>query len=111
MTMTFNCDPDKADHLKSLIYAEIEKVKKEGVTQDEINNITKNLLKDFEQSKPHNSYWLSVITTYYIYDINNNDPAQFVDILKNMTPEDIKDFADRMFDNPDILDVVFTPKK
>lgn len=111
MTMTFNCDPDKADHLKSLIYAEIEKVKKEGVTQDEINNITKNLLKDFEQSKPHNSYWLSVITTYYIYDINNNDPAQFVDILKSMTPEDIKDFADRMFDNPDILDVVFTPKK
>ena len=111
MTMTFNCDPDKADHLKSLIYAEIEKVKKEGVTQDEINNITKNLLKDFEQSKPHNSYWLSVITTYYIYDINNNDPAQFVDILKNMTPEDIKDFADRMFDNPDILDVVFTPKE
>ena len=111
MTMTFNCDPDKADHLKSLIYAEIEKVKKEGVTQDEINNITKNLLKDFEQSKPHNSYWLSVITTYYIYDINNNDPAQFVDILKNMTPEDIKDFADRMFDNPDILDIVFTPKK
>ena len=111
MTMTFNCDPDKADHLKSLIYAEIEKVKKEGVTQDEINNIAKNLLKDFEQSKPHNSYWLSVITTYYIYDINNNDPAQFVDILKNMKPEDIKDFADRMFDNPDILDVVFTPKK
>lgn len=111
MTMTFNCDPDKADHLKSLIYAEIEKVKKEGVTQDEINNVTKNLLKDFEQSKPHNSYWLSVITTYYIYDINNNDPAQFVDILKNMTPEDIKDFADRMFDNPDILDIVFTPKK
>ena len=111
MTMTFNCDPDKADHLKSLIYAEIEKVKKEGVTQDEINNVTKNLLKDFEQSKPHNSYWLSVITTYYIYDINNNDPAQFVDILKNMTHEDIKDFADRMFDNPDILDIVFTPKK
>ena len=52
-----------------------------------------------------------MITTYYIYDINNNDPAQFVDILKNMTPEDIKDFADRMFDNPDILDIVFTPKK
>lgn len=34
-----------------------------------------------------------------------------VDILKNMTPEDIKDFADRMFDNPDIMDIVFTPKK
>ncbi len=111
MTMTFNCDPDRADHLKSLIYAEIEKIKKEGVTTDEISAITSNLLKDFEQSKPHNSYWLSVITTYYIYDINNNDPAQFEDILKNMTPGDIQDFVGRMFDNPDIIDVVFEPEK
>lgn len=111
MTMTFNCDPDKADHLKSLIYAEIEKIKKEGVKQEEISKITKKMLKDFDQSKPHNSYWMSVITTYYIYDINNNDPADFEDIVKNMTPADIQDFVNRMFDNPDNLDIVFTPKK
>lgn len=111
MTMTFNCDPDKAEHLKSLVYAEVEKIKKEGVKEEEIANVAKNMLKDFEQSKPHNSYWLTVITTYYIYDINNNDPAQFEDIIKNMTPDDIKDFANRMFDNPDIIDVVFEPKK
>ncbi|MGN1233610.1 MAG: M16 family metallopeptidase [Candidatus Cryptobacteroides sp.] len=111
MTMTFNCDPDRAGHLKSLIYAEIEKIKKEGVTQDEISAVTRKLLKDFEQSKTHNGYWLSVITTYYIYDINNNDPAQFEDILKNMTPEDISDFVSRMFDNPEIIDVVFEPEE
>ncbi len=111
MTMTFNCDPDKADRLKSLIYAEIEKIKKEGVKQEEISKITKKMLKDFDQSKPHNSYWMSVITTYYIYDINNNDPADFEDIVKNMTPADIQDFVNRMFDNPDNLDIVFTPKK
>ena len=111
MTMTFNCDPDKAEYLKSLVYAEVEKIKNEGVSEDEITNVTKKLLKDFEQSKPHNSYWLSVITTYYIYDINNNDLADFEESLRNMTPEDIKDFADRMFDNPDVLDVIFQPKK
>ena len=33
------------------------------------------------------------------------------DIIKNMTPADIQDFVNRMFDNPDNLDVVFTPKK
>ena len=48
---------------------------------------------------------------YYIYDINNNDPKDFEDIIKNMTPADIQDFVNRMFDNPDNLDVVFTPKK
>lgn len=111
MTMTFDCDPDKAEHLKSLVYDELEKIRKDGVSQEEIDNVTKNMLKEFEQSKPHNSYWMSVITTYYIYEINNNDPAQFEDIVRYMKPEDIKDFTNRMFDNPDILDVVFVPKE
>ena len=26
MTMSFDCDPDKAQHLKSLIYAELDKI-------------------------------------------------------------------------------------
>ena len=50
-------------------------------------------------------------TVILIYDINNNDPKDFEDIIKNMTPADIQDFVNRMFDNPDNLDVVFTPKK
>ena len=32
MSMSFDCDPDKAEHLKSLIYAEIDKLMKEGPT-------------------------------------------------------------------------------
>ena len=35
MSMSFDCDPDKAEHLKSLIYAEIDKLMKEGPTQEE----------------------------------------------------------------------------
>ena len=39
MSMSFDCDPDKAEHLKSLIYAEIDKLMKEGPTQEEIDNL------------------------------------------------------------------------
>jgi Predicted Zn-dependent peptidases len=111
LTMNFDCDPDKAEHLKSLVYSELDRIKAEGVTQEEIDKVCKNMLKDFEQSKPHNSYWLSVITTWYIYEINNNDPKDYEDIIRNMKPEDIKDFLCRLTDNPDILDIVFYPAK
>lgn len=111
MTMNFDCDPIKANHLKDLIYAEIEKIKKEGVTKEEVSKITLNMLKNFEQSKSHNSYWMNVIANYYITDIDNNDPKNYEDILKNLTPEDIQKFACKLFDNPDTIDLIFKPKK
>ena len=46
MTMSFDCDPDKAEHLKSLIYAEIDKLMKEGPTQEEIDKVTTILKKN-----------------------------------------------------------------
>ena len=111
MTMNFDCDPIKANHLKDLIYAEIEKIKKEGVTKEEVSKITLNMLKNFEQSKSHNSYWMNVIANYYITDIDNNDPKNYEEILKNLTPEDIQKFVCKLFDNPDTIDLIFKPKK
>lgn len=111
ITMNFECDPERAEHLKSLIYAELDKIKSEGVTVEEIDKVVKNMLKNHEQSKPHNSYWMSVIATYYIHDVNNNDPKNFEEILNNTTPEIIQDFAKRMLDNANVIDVIFMPKK
>lgn len=45
MTMSFDCDPDKANHLKSLIYAELDKMMKQTPTQEEFNKVVANLKK------------------------------------------------------------------
>ena len=64
MTMSFDCDPDKAQHLKSLIYAELDKIMKEAPTPEEMNKVIANMKKNHEQSKNHNSYWMNCITSY-----------------------------------------------
>ncbi len=111
LTMTFDCEPSKAEYLSTLIYAEIKKIMKEGVSEEEINKVVSNYLKNREQSKKHNSYWLSIISTYYIHDINNNDPDNFENILNAITPEKIKDYTNRMFTGNDHIDVIFSPKE
>ncbi len=110
MSMSFDCDPDKAAHLKSLIYAEIEKIEKEGPTAEEVDKIVKNIKKDNEQSKPHNNYWMGIISNYYLIGLDMTDPKNFDNILDKITPKDIQKFAKSLFKKADVVDVTFKPK-
>ena len=103
MTMMFDCDPDKAEHLKSLIYAETDKLMKEGPTQEEVDKVVVTLKKNMEQNKNHNSYWMSALTTYYIDGIDITDPKNFDEIVDNITPKDIQKFAQKLFKKADVV--------
>ena len=110
MTMSFDCDPDKAEHLKSLIYTEIDKLMKEGPTQEEIDKVTSIMKKNNEQSKPHNAYWMSAIQTYYLRGIDVTDPKNFDNIIDKITPKDVKKFTQKLFKGADVVDILFVPK-
>lgn len=108
MVMQFDCDPDRAEHLKSLIYAELETLQREAPTAEELHKVVSNMLKGYEQSKPHNSYWMNALVGYYTTGINTTDPKNYEDILNKITPKDIQKFAKKLFKGADIVDMTFT---
>lgn len=110
MSMSFDCDPEKADQLKPLIYAEIEKMMTEGPTQEEIDKVTSTMKKNNEQSKPHNDYWENAISTYYTTGIDITDPKNFDNIVDKITPKDVKKFAQKLFKGANVVDIIFKPK-
>jgi predicted Zn-dependent peptidase len=57
----------------------------------------------------HNAYWSGILTRYYSYGINSNDPANYEDILRSFTVKDIKKIAGLMFKKPDVVDLIFKP--
>lgn len=109
MSMSFECDPDKAAVLKPLIYKEVDDVIKSGVNEEEMSKVVKNALKESEQSKNHNAYWMSALSTYYRTGINLSDPKNYEDILKSLTPKDIQQFAKKFFNKADVLDLILAP--
>ncbi|MEG2277098.1 MAG: insulinase family protein [Odoribacter sp.] len=111
LTMNFDCDPAKADHLKSLIYAETENLMKEPPTTEEISKVILNMKKNREQSKPHNNYWLNAIYSYYVSGINPDAPQNFDEIINKITPKDIQKFAQSLFKGADVVDMTFNPKQ
>jgi zinc protease len=109
LQISFDTDTAKADHLKSIVFGEIDKLIKNGPTAEDLDKAVKNLLKDREQVKPNNSYWMNLLSSYYRYHINFDLPVNYESILQTMTVKDVKQFAKKFFKKADVVDVVFKP--
>jgi len=107
----FDCDPKRADELKAIIYREIDKIVAEGPTEVDFSKTINNLLKDREQARQHNNFWLNSLYTLYYSGIDTASEENYEALLKAMTSEDIKQFANQFFNKANLIDVVFVPKE
>lgn len=109
-SISFECDPARAENLKSIIFREIDKIVEEGPSEVDFDKTVKNLLKEREEQSQHNSFYSKALFDIYYKNLNSADPANYEDILKNMTCKDIHDFTKRITKESDIVDIVFIPK-
>lgn len=107
--ITFDCDPARAEELKTIIYKEIGEMVRNGPSRENLIKAVNNLLKTREESKLHNTYWMNTLTGYYSYGINSNDPDNHENILKSFTIGDIRKISRKMFRKADVVDLVFRP--
>ena len=64
LEISFACDPSNAEHLKSLIYKEIENIKK-SVGQYDLNKVLLNIKKNNEFRTESNDFWMKTLQQYY----------------------------------------------
>ncbi|MDO5665890.1 MAG: insulinase family protein, partial [Bacteroidia bacterium] len=65
INMSFSCEPERAEDLKPLLRKELDEIIQNGPKQEDLDKVLTNIKKNREQSKPHNSYWMSTIYNYY----------------------------------------------
>ncbi|MCT4589012.1 MAG: insulinase family protein [Carboxylicivirga sp.] len=111
VSIQFDCDPDRANDLIPLVYAEIEKMMKTGATQEDIDKTRKNFLKSRAESKEQNSYWMNNIYGYYVNGTNMALAENYEDVIENMSAKEIKKLAKKFFKKADKIEVVFVPKE
>ena len=110
LQLMFDTDPEKAAHLKSIVFREIEKIAANGPTAEDLDKTIKNLLKNREQSKLHNSYWMQALSSYYTYDYNPASADNFENILAKLTAQQVQQFVKTFVDKADVVDIIFKPK-
>lgn len=109
MRIGFDCDPERASELKEKVYLEIDKLVKEGPSEEDLSKTVENILKTRQQNKEHNAYFLNNLFSYYVHGINFDDPANYEDILNELSVKDVKKVMKKFYRDPNIVDVVFVP--
>lgn len=109
--ISFDCDPDRVDELKAIVLRELDNLAKVGPSKENLEKTKLNVLKNREESKLHNSYWLTSLIQYYRLGVNYNNPANYEDVIKSLTTKDIKKIAKSTFKKHNIADMVFSPKQ
>ncbi|MDA3822945.1 MAG: insulinase family protein, partial [Bacteroidales bacterium] len=111
LLIMFDTDPLKADHLKGLVYKELENLIKNGPEQKDLSKTIENMLKDRVENREHNSYWMGTLHNYYVQGYNFNNPANFEDIVKSATTKDIKQLMKKLYKGANVVDLVFSPEE
>ena len=111
LVVMFECDPERAQELKSIIYKELEEIAKNGPRQVDLEKTVSNLLKTREEALQHNSYWANTVRNFYMTGIDSNDSRNYADILNKFTVKKVKKMAKKFLSKADLLEMVFVPEK
>ncbi len=110
LNISFNCDPEKADHLKTLVYKELD-VAQENIQQNDLDKVILNMKKNSSSRVQNSAYWLMRLTNYYQYHDLGKTPEEYNEFLSQITTEDIQKIAKRYFKKANTLDFVILPKE
>lgn len=107
LSVSFDCDPARVEELKTILFNEMDRMVKEGPTQEELVQVVIAIRGQYEKAKLHNSYWMNALSIQALYGVDVTDPKNYNDIIDYVTPENIRDFAQRFFTGANLMDVTF----
>ncbi len=110
ISFNFDTDPNLADELITVVKGELQKIASGNIKEEDLNKVKESFLKGREQSKNRNSFDMQLLTSFFRYGYNRNDPKNFKNIVESMTTQDIKKITQDILKNAKSYEIIFKPK-
>jgi len=110
VTVRFPCAPENVEDLISATFAEIEKIKKEGPTDEDLSKVKETLKRERQENLRENSYWMSVLRSYHINGQDPRETLKFEERIESLTGEDIQKAAAKYADMDNYARIVLYPE-
>ncbi|NPA44901.1 MAG: insulinase family protein [Chlorobi bacterium] len=107
--MQFDCAPEKSEHLTSIIYSEIEKLKKDGPTDVDVTKTIEYFKKTRQEQLRENSFWQSALLKKYYHGYDISSKENFDNLIEKMSKESLKKAANKFLSNKNIVQIVMMP--
>ncbi|MBK5189402.1 MAG: insulinase family protein [Gemmatimonadaceae bacterium] len=109
LRIDFGSAPERAAELQKAVFAEIDSVKANGVSEKDLQKIRETDLRQRETNLRQNRYWMSLLASY---DINGWDPAlilKYDDQVRKLSSADLQAAAREYFDTSRYVVVQLLP--
>lgn len=97
MVIQFGSSPDNVDKLVDAALKEIERLKTEGPSADDVAKVKELERRDLETNAKQNSYWLGSMQTVHLYGWDPAGIARRDQRTERLTQENIKEMFNKYF--------------
>ncbi len=97
MTIQFGSSPENLDKLVAASMKEIERLKKEGPSLEDVNKVKELERRDLETNAKQNAYWLGSMQTVHMFGWDVAGINRRLDRTEKLTPEILKDMFNKYF--------------
>lgn len=109
LNIMFDCDPEKAEKLKSIVFDEIDNLLNNGPTEEDLNKAKENFLKNRENSLKENKFWLNSIVFNIKHDENILDHEKYENLIKSITSDKVKKAANKLLTQGNTIEIIMQP--
>ncbi|MBD8387124.1 pitrilysin family protein [Dysgonomonas sp. BGC7] len=109
LQITYTTEPGKVSALNAQIDKELKNIAEVGPSDTDFNKVKEYLLKNYDDQKKQNQYWVSHLLTYYFY--SEDFSSDYYSTLENITPDDIKSIAKELLSQDNHIEVIMSPNE
>lgn len=111
ITISFGTDPERVEELSRVVFDEIEKIKAEGPTEDEVRNVKKAEARSFETQGESNSWWAIQLAFKYRLGEDPTGILKLNENIEKLTAERIQEAARSYFNTDNYVQVTLLPEE
>ena len=97
VSVQFGSAPENVDKMVAATLKEIERLKAEGPSEDDVNKVKELERRDLETNAKQNSYWQGSMQTVHLYGWDPAGIARRDQRTERLTPENIKQMFQKYF--------------
>ncbi|APU09952.1 hypothetical protein A5M85_06550 [Cellulophaga lytica] len=111
LSVRFTCAPENVDKLKAKVYEEINKIKKNGASELDLNKIKEAEIANNTSNIKYNSYWAYKIKSAVENNLDMSDILNFNEEINKLKSNEFKNMANTYFNESNLVELILMPQK
>ena len=105
------CGPENVDQLIKATFAEIDKIKQNGPAKEDLDKVKETWKQQYDVNMKDNAFWLRQIIQSVELGTSPENVLSYPERIAAITPNDLKEAANKYLDMKNYVQVVLYPEK